>query len=115
MGFNHRANLLEGQSSEGAIMEFSTELILSIGLAVTLPLLGIVAGCLYTMKSDMKNLTKTVEDFHEFFEAIRKSLEHNRNEHTQMMALSNAALKEITDNKQDIIDRITLSEERLKK
>lgn len=95
-------------------MQLSIETLLGIGLALTLPLLGVVAGCLYTMRSDMKALTKTVESFHEFFESIRRSLDHNRNEHTQMMAMSNAILKETADNKQDVIDRIELAEERLK-
>lgn len=96
-------------------MQISVELLLGIGLALTLPLLGVVAGCLYTMRADMKALTKTVESFHAFFESIRKSLDHNRDEHTQMMAVSNAILKEVADNKQDVMDRITLAEERLKK
>ena len=96
-------------------MNISIETLLGIGLALTLPLLGVVAGCLYTMRSDMKSLTRTVESFHTFFESIRSSLNHNRDEHTQMMAISNATLKEVSDSKQDLIDRIELTEERLRK
>ena len=95
-------------------MNVPMELVLSIGLAITIPLLGVVAACLFVMKSELKTLTKTIESFHEFFEDIRKSLDHNRNEHTQMIALTNATLKEISDSKQDVIERIALTEERIK-
>ena len=96
-------------------MNVSVELILSIGLALTLPLLGVVAGCLFVMKSNMKTLTETVESFQAFFASIQSSLGHNRDEHTQMMAMSQAILKEIENSKDDVVERITLTEERLKK
>lgn len=95
-------------------MQLSVELLLGIGLAVTIPLLGVVATCLFMMKSDMKQMNETLKSYHTFFDDIRKSLDHNRNEHTQMMAISNAILKEHTDSKQDVIERIALSEERAK-
>ena len=95
-------------------MNVSVELLLGIGLAVTIPLLGVVATCLFMMKSDMKQMNETLKSFNTFFEDIRSSLNHNRNEHTQMMAISNAILKELADSKQDVMDRIELSEERQK-
>ena len=95
-------------------MNVSVELLLGIGLAVTIPLLGVVATCLFLMKSDMKQMNETLKSFNIFFDDIRKSLDHNRNEHTQMMAIGNAVLKELADGKQDVIDRIELSEERHK-
>ena len=96
-------------------MQISVELLLGIGLALTLPLLGVVAGCLYAMRADMKALTKTVDSFKSFFESIQSSLGHNRDEHTQMMAISQAVLKEVADSKQDVVERIALAEERLRK
>ena len=95
-------------------MQLSVELLLGIGLAVTVPLLGVVAGCMFVMKSELKALSEAVKSFKSFFENINKSLDHNRNEHTQMMAVSNAVLKEVADSKQDLFERIALSEERMK-
>ena len=96
-------------------MNISVELLLGIGLAVTIPLLGVVATCLFLMKSDMKQMNETLKSFNSFFSDIRSSLNHNRNEHTQMMAIGNAILKELADNKEDVIARIELSEERYSK
>lgn len=95
-------------------MNISVEVLLSIGLALTIPLLGIVAACLMQMRADMKAMTKTLESFTALFGKIDSSLDHNRNEHTQMMAIGNAVLKEIADSKEDVIGRIELLEERTK-
>lgn len=98
----------------GYLVNLSVELLLGIGLAVTVPLLGVVAGCMFVMKSELKTLSESVKSFQSFFDDIKKSLDHNRNEHTQLMAVSNALLKEVADSRQDMFERIALTEERLK-
>lgn len=89
-------------------MNVSVELILSIALALTLPLLGAIAAFLFQIKSDMKSMSETMERFAQTFEKVDKSLDHNRNEHTQLVALCEAILESNNHSQKHIEDKIEI-------
>ena len=95
-------------------MNISVEWLIGISLAVVIPLLGFICKYLFDIKSALDSLASTIGAFAPIFEKIDRSLEDNRNEHTQLMAVTNAVLKEVADSKDDVVERITLLEERIK-
>lgn len=73
----------------------SVELLLTIGLAVGVPLLGAITTCLIF-------IVHVLRTFNEILKKVESSLGHNRDEHTKMLAAINA-----------VVNRIELLEERV--
>ena len=81
-------------------MDLSVELLLGIGLAVCVPLLSVIATCLIFIAHTLRGFDATLKK-------VDRSLDHNRNEHTKMLASIDALHESIEG-------RIDLLEERIK-
>ena len=81
-------------------MQVTTETLLTIGLGIIIPLLGVVASALYSIKATLNSFNSTLKK-------AERSLDHNRNEHTKIINLIEALEKRFND-------RIELLEERIK-
>ena len=88
-------------------MNLSVELLLGIGLAIIVPLLGIVATCLIF-------IVHTLRSFNNTLNKVDRSLDHNRNEHTKMLSSIEGLLESMKAGHESIEDRIDLLEERIK-
>lgn len=61
-------------------MQITVELLLGVGLALCVPLLGVICTCLLKIQSMLSRYTSTMEK-------VERSLDHNRNEHTKIIGL----------------------------
>ena len=89
-------------------MQLSIEILVGISLAVIVPLLGVIATCLIYV-------VHTLKSFNETLKKVDRSLDHNRNEHTKMIASINGLIETMKAGHQSIEDRIDLLEERIRK
>ena len=81
-------------------MNITIELLLTISLAIIIPLLGAIVLALWQIKTTLSNFSKILEK-------AERSLDHNRDEHTKLISMLSSIEKSITG-------RIELLEERIK-
>lgn len=81
-------------------MNITIEALFGIAIALGVPLLGTICTVLWSIKS-------TIDGFNKTLEKAEKSLDHNRDEHTKLIALINSMEKSLTA-------RIDLLEERIR-
>ena len=81
-------------------VNISIELLISIALAIIIPLLGAIVAALWQIKATLNTFASTLAK-------AERSLDHNRDEHTKLIAL-------VTNTEKSLTQRIELLEERIK-